>query len=382
MSNLRKINATLDLNRKSWSIERIEAIQGDINSLTIAARIVLDGKGMNLSDYTPTFAVVLPGTNDYVIDDLHFDTSRLSEGYFEYTFVKEAFSVPGVYDTARFILQKADKTELSGMPRFTYYVEKDPLQGKVIAESYISDFERLESLIADVETEITGLHDEVTSESVRLDNEIAGLDAKIDTETSKLQTEANNLQTQFDSFNPSQFAQQTDLNAHVNNADIHVTSADKTIWNAKETTAGAQAKADRALADAKADSQAKVVQALVDANIYTDNSSKETLVWSGSSYFLDTHIFSWDATKVKHGVLLEFSRYAPGTGVQDYGYIQYFFSKEYLVRNNNKATWVNMPGATDAAKKTIRLTPTSVSGDATNGQAPSTSYALRTVAIF
>lgn len=41
-----------------------------------------------------------------------------------------------------------------------------------------------------------------------------------------------------------------------------------------------------------------------------------------------------------------------------------------------------MPGATDAAKKTVRLTPTSVSGDATNGQAQSTSYALRTVAIF
>ncbi|EAE6603305.1 MULTISPECIES: BppU family phage baseplate upper protein [Listeria] len=253
MSNLRKINATLDLNRKSWSIERIEAIQGDIDSLTIAARIVLDGKGMDLTDYTPTFAVVLPGTSEYVIDDLHFDISRLSEGYFEYTFVKEAFSVPGVYDTARFILQKKDKTELSGMPRFTYYVEKDPLQGKVIAESYISDFERLEQMIHDVETEIAGLHDEVTSESMRLDTEIAELDAKIDTETSKLQTEANNLQTQFDSFNPSQFAQQTDLNAHVNNADIHVTSADKTNWNAKETTVGAQAKADEALDGAKTD---------------------------------------------------------------------------------------------------------------------------------
>lgn len=251
MSNLRKINATLDLNRKNWSIERIEAIQGDINSLTLAVRIVSDGKGMNLTDYTPTFAVVLPGTNEYVIDDLHFDISRLSEGYFEYTFVKEAFSVPGVCDTARFILQKADKTELSGMPRFTYYVEKDPLQGKVVAESYISDFERLEGLIADVETEIAGLHDEVTSESMRLDTEIAELDAKIDTETSKLQTEANDLQTQFDSFNPSQFAQQTDLNTHVNNADIHVTSADKTNWNAKETIEGSQAKADKALDDAK-----------------------------------------------------------------------------------------------------------------------------------
>ncbi|EQA5519112.1 BppU family phage baseplate upper protein, partial [Listeria monocytogenes] len=48
-----------------------------------------------------------------------------------------------------------------------------------------------------------------------------------------------------------QFAQKTDLNAHVNNADIHVTAADKTNWNSKETASSAQAKADKALADAK-----------------------------------------------------------------------------------------------------------------------------------
>ncbi|WP_260448106.1 phage baseplate upper protein [Listeria seeligeri] len=251
MSALRKINATLDLNRKSWSIEHIEAIQGDIDSLTIAVRIVLDGKGMNLTDYIPTFAVVLPGTNEYVIDDLHFDNSRLSEGYFEYTFVKEAFSIPGVYDTARFILQKEDKTELSGMPRFTYRVEKDPLQGKVVAESYVSDFERLEGLIADVETEISNLHDEVTSESARLDSEIAGLDAKIDTETTKLQTNANDLQQQFDSFSPEQFTPKIDFENHIYNSDIHVTIANKISWEAKETPVGAQAKADKALDDAK-----------------------------------------------------------------------------------------------------------------------------------
>ncbi|ENL5604016.1 BppU family phage baseplate upper protein [Listeria monocytogenes] len=252
MSNLRKINATLDLNRKSWSIERIEAIQGDIDSLTLAVRIVSDGKGIDLAEYKPTFAVVLPGTTEYVIDDLHFDISRLSEGYFEYTFVKEAFSVPGVYDTARFILQNEDGTELSGMPRFTYYVEKDPLQGKVVAESYISDFERLEQMIHAVELEIAELHDEVTSESVRLDSEIAALDEKINTETSKLQSEADDLQQQFDNLNPAQFAQKTVLDEHVNDADIHVTATDKTNWNAKETVEGAQAKADKALADAKA----------------------------------------------------------------------------------------------------------------------------------
>ncbi|MBM5707780.1 hypothetical protein D8Y00_15350, partial [Listeria ivanovii] len=160
------------------------------------------------------------------------------------------------------------------------------------------------------------------------------------------------------------------------------TIANKIAWEAKETPDGAQAKADKALDDAKADSQAKVDKALVEANIYTDNSSKETVAWSGASYFLDTHIFSWDETKVKHGVLLEFSRYIPGTGVQEYGYMQYFFSKEYLVRNNNKATWISMPGATDGAKKTVRFKPGSVQGDATNGVAPNNNYALRTVSYF
>ncbi|MBC2267657.1 BppU family phage baseplate upper protein [Listeria sp. FSL L7-0083] len=253
MSKLRRVKATLDLNRKSWNIERIEAIQGDIDSLTLEVQIVDSGKIPDLSEYVPTFAVVLPGTTEYVIDNLHFDTSKMNEGYFEYTFVKEAFSVAGTYDTARFILQKADKTELSGMPRFTYFVEADPLQGKVVAESYVSDFERLEQMIHAVELEIAELHDEVTSESVRLDSEIAELDEKINTETSKLQSEADELQQQFDNLNPAQFAQKTALDEHVNDADIHVTATDKTNWNAKETTEGSQAKADKALSDAKTD---------------------------------------------------------------------------------------------------------------------------------
>ncbi|MCX85523.1 DUF2479 domain-containing protein [Listeria monocytogenes] len=202
MSVLRKIRATLDLNKKTWNVERIEAVQGDIDSLTLAVQIVEDGKLKDLTGYKLTFAVVLPETVNYVIDDLHFDNEKLEEGYFEYTFVKEAFSVPGVYDTARFILQKSNGTELSGMPRFTYYVEKDPLQGKVVVESYISDFERLEAMIAEVENEIT-------VESARLNVEIEKIDIKIDTETDKLQREADALQTQFDNLNPSQFVKKT-----------------------------------------------------------------------------------------------------------------------------------------------------------------------------
>ncbi|EAF8796396.1 DUF2479 domain-containing protein [Listeria monocytogenes] len=72
------------------------------------------------------------------------------------------------------------------------------------------------------------------------------------TKLDSVDKKADDLKTQFDDMQPSQFAQKTDLNAHVNNADIHVSSADKTNWNAKETVSSAQAKADKALADAKA----------------------------------------------------------------------------------------------------------------------------------
>ncbi|OFG40323.1 phage baseplate upper protein [Listeria monocytogenes] len=80
------------------------------------------------------------------------------------------------------------------------------------------------------------------------DESFERLNAKLDDVDKK----ADDLKTQFDAMQPAQFAQKTDLNAHVNNADIHVTATDKTSWNAKETTASAQAKADKALADAKA----------------------------------------------------------------------------------------------------------------------------------
>ncbi|EAG4505320.1 DUF2479 domain-containing protein [Listeria monocytogenes] len=75
---------------------------------------------------------------------------------------------------------------------------------------------------------------------------------RLNTKLDDVDKKADDLKIQFDAMQPAQFAQKTDLNAHVNNTDIHVTSADKTNWNAKETTVGAQAKADQSLVDAKA----------------------------------------------------------------------------------------------------------------------------------
>ncbi|HDI4504948.1 TPA: BppU family phage baseplate upper protein [Listeria monocytogenes] len=368
MTALRKINATLDLNRKSWNIERIEAVQGDIDSLMIAVQIVENGKLKDLTDYKPTFAVVLPGTVKYVIDDLHFSNEKMNEGYFEYTFVKEAFSVPGVYDTARFILQNEDGTELSGMPRFTYYVEKDPLQGKVVAESYISDFERLEQMIHAVELEIAELHDEVTSESVRLDSEIAALDEKINTETSKLQSEADDLQQQFDNLNPSQFAQKTDLNAHVNNADIHVSSADKTNWNAKETVSSAQAKADKALSDAKTDASLKAAQALADAKAYTDSKITQT-VWTGSFYMSASQTVtpSIPLNQCKAWIIY-WSKYSAGAA-RDYYWCTQIVTKETYGGHNFDAMMDNSPVHKYLYVSATQLTGSDDNSTGTNNQA-------------
>lgn len=74
---------------------------------------------------------------------------------------------------------------------------------------------------------------------------------RLNTKLDNVDKKSDDLTIQFDAMQPAQFAQKTDLNTHVNNADIHVTAADKTNWNSKETASSAQAKADKALADAK-----------------------------------------------------------------------------------------------------------------------------------
>ncbi|EAE4469951.1 DUF2479 domain-containing protein [Listeria monocytogenes] len=74
---------------------------------------------------------------------------------------------------------------------------------------------------------------------------------RLNTKLDNVDKKADDLTIQFDAMQPAQFAQKTDLNTHVNNADIHVTAADKTNWNSKETASSVQAKADKALADAK-----------------------------------------------------------------------------------------------------------------------------------
>ncbi|MCY8386564.1 phage baseplate upper protein [Bacillus inaquosorum] len=55
-------------------------------------------------------------------------------------------------------------------------------------------------------------------------------------------------------------AAKTDFDTHVSDTIKHITADERTSWNAKETTTGSQAKADKALTDAKAYTDTKVGQ--------------------------------------------------------------------------------------------------------------------------
>lgn len=148
---IRTIAATLDINKRRWDLPFIEAIQGDFNSLKLQVSVIEDGIPVDLTGWTQTFFVALDNQH-YVKDTTGIQASAedLKSGRFDYVFVKEAFAVPGEMETARFILEDSEGTMLTGMPRFTYTVRADPAQGKVIAKTFDSDYEKFKDEIKEM----------------------------------------------------------------------------------------------------------------------------------------------------------------------------------------------------------------------------------------
>lgn len=420
--NIKKYNLALDF-MKNKSQNKIIGRVGEIESMLWHINLSTDETTQPIGDLIPVFyAEIKEGI--FVRDDGSENNSITildnSNGIIEYKPNKRLFAKPGRLKNCYFALEKTASSngvtlgpldqlvERTSTQSFEIIVEKDAMQDNIELESFEPTINELKQYLED------NLGDSVAISTQALQNAEAAQERMDNLEN---QIDDNNLITTILSEGWQKYKLTTDegiakifpenITALSDFNDVGYFYVDNTTANILTDIPIAQ----EFLLESRKPFIGNIVEqtihyfsatngeecrefvrfgtsswretsSVLSSQTYTDNSSKETLVWSGSSYFLDTHSFSWDDTKVKHGVLLEFSRYAPGTGVLDYGYIQYFFSKEYLVRNNNKATWLNMPGATDGAKKTIRLTPTSVSGDATNGQSPSTSYALRVVSYF
>ncbi|MBC1290638.1 BppU family phage baseplate upper protein [Listeria booriae] len=161
MAGLRIIEAILDINTKSWDIPKIEAIQGDIGSLTLRITLEASGTVVPIVGWRANF-VAFPD-RIHIVSDPVVNFTNPSKGEFEYTFVKEAFSVPGIIDNARFVFIKEDGTQLTGMPRFTYEVEEDPSQGKIEMDDFIGDFTLLQAQITAIELKNNALENQINS---------------------------------------------------------------------------------------------------------------------------------------------------------------------------------------------------------------------------
>ncbi|EIZ2538678.1 phage baseplate upper protein [Listeria monocytogenes] len=196
------------------------------------------------------------------------------------------------------------------------------------------------------------------------DESFERLNAKLDDVDKK----ADDLKTQFDAMQPSQFAQKTDLNAHVNDADIHVTATDKTNWNAKETVEGAQAKADKALADAKIDASAKAAQALVDSKAYTDSKITQT-VWTGSFNMSASQTVtpSIPLSQCKAWIIY-WSKYSAGVA-RDYYWCTQVVTKETYGGHNFDAMMDNSPVHKYLYVSATQLTGSDDNSTGTNNQA-------------
>ncbi|HAC1994826.1 TPA_asm: DUF2479 domain-containing protein, partial [Listeria monocytogenes] len=148
-----------------------------------------------------------------------------AKGIFEYSLTDDQISHNGQVNAELYVKYPEQAMQIN---RFNFEIEKAMIDDNFfpVATYYVERWDNYEKIF---------------------DESFERLNTKLDDVDKK----ADDLKTQFDDMQPSQFAQKTDLNAHVNNADIHVTAADKTNWNSKETASSAQAKADKALADAK-----------------------------------------------------------------------------------------------------------------------------------
>ncbi|WP_271006580.1 BppU family phage baseplate upper protein [Listeria seeligeri] len=158
----------------------------------------------------------------YVVNPLIFDSLK---GQITYSLTDDQLTHSGAVQAELYISYPNQGVQVH---RFNFTINKALIDSDIapIITYYVQTWEEWEAYFQ--------------SRMDELDQKLAGL-----------QTQADNLQTQFDSFEPSQFVQQTAFLAHTSNTEIHVTAEEKTAWDAKETTEGAQEKADKALSDAK-----------------------------------------------------------------------------------------------------------------------------------
>lgn len=153
------------------------------------------------------------------------------------------------------------------------------------------------------------------------------------------------------------------LDTHLKDTTRHILASERDAWNAKETSQGAQDKANTAESNAKA---------------YTDSYYiRKNVMNSTGIYLTDAQSYTFDFSKMKRGIYFDVTRYVPGTGTVGYGSDEIYLSKNYIENHLDEATWIKMPG-TDGERKAIKLsisgTTGTLTGYASNAQVPDNGF--------
>ncbi|HAB0010508.1 TPA_asm: hypothetical protein GIN74_14075 [Listeria monocytogenes] len=147
---------------------------------------------------------------------------------------------------------------------------------------------------------------------------------------------------------------------------VSVTEEEKTTWSGKETTAGAEQKANTAFNSAKD---------------YVDTIGSGIVIFKGANLMGAGQAFKWDPDKLKFGMTLLFSRYDATTNTpQDYYYHSVFLSRAQLLEIAGGGVLIQMPSLTYGDKKYFYVSTTGISGHADNSNYKA--WALRQVTIM
>ncbi|KGL45070.1 hypothetical protein EP56_05800 [Listeriaceae bacterium FSL A5-0209] len=384
MTAIRTIKAVLDINKRTWEIERIEAVQGDVKSLTVEASVIQRGIGLNITGWRSSFLAVL--NDSYIVSDPVVDIVDAKNGRFNYTFCEAAFSIPGEIE-ASFVLIKEDGTELTGMPRFTYHVAPNETEGKLPIEHYLGEFANLQAQITDILLQNKALQSQIDAMNVLpLDGSKAMVGAIISEADTPLQARKDgnwwvritrNATNAFIQF--SLAARITGINnttglgydfiqnhLRLNGKDVALKD-DSVQKTGNSTVAG--------IIDAAG---LKIATKDVATQEFVNAFAPYVQLFKGAAYFLDTNVYTFPADAVKIGIFITVARYLPGTGPLGYGKRTIIIPREELVESSGKAVWEGMVG-TDGAKKVFYATATTIRGHADNGVSPANGWCIERV---
>ncbi|MHC8659118.1 phage baseplate upper protein [Bacillus sp. Bwzl_19] len=185
---------------------------------------------------------------EYYIDDFEALVAKVNELYDEAIAtmeeLRQKFSDLENIETKTGAQEKADKAEAN-------------------AKAYTDVHANNKTIHITADERTTWNAKETTSGSQsKADKALGDAKAYTDTHANRTDNPHGVTKAQIGLANVSNVAQaaKTDFDTHVSDTVKHITADERTAWNAKETTDGAQAKANKALTDAKAYTDTKVGQ--------------------------------------------------------------------------------------------------------------------------